>query len=104
VGWNERKAVAADLRLNYRAVPEAEAAPALSAFESKWDRKNSLISKSWWTHWPELITFLKFPVEIRKVIYTTNAIESVTVPCVPSQTRLGAIEDLPSISYFLGRV
>ena len=45
--------------------------------ESKWDRKYPSISKSWRTHWPELITFLKFPAEIRKAIYTTNAIESV---------------------------
>jgi putative transposase len=77
VGWKERKAVAADLRLIYRAATEAEAAQALSAFESKWDRKYPSISKSWRTHWPELITFLKFPAEIRKAIYTTNAIESV---------------------------
>jgi len=77
VGWKERKAVAADLRLIYRAATEAEAAQALTAFESKWDRKYPSISKSWRAHWPELITFLKFPEEIRKVIYTTNAIESV---------------------------
>jgi putative transposase len=77
VGWKERKAVAGDLRLIYRAATEAEAAQALTAFESKWDRKYPSISKSWRAHWPELITFLKFPEEIRKVIYTTNAIESV---------------------------
>jgi putative transposase len=78
VGWKERKAVAADLRLIYRAATEDEAAQALSAFESKWDRKYPSISKSWRTHWPEPIAFLKFPAEIRKAIYyTTNAIESV---------------------------
>ena len=77
VGWKERKAVAADLRLIYRAATEAEAEQALTAFEAKWDRKYPSISKSWRTHWPELIAFLKFPAEIRKAIYTTNAIESV---------------------------
>jgi len=77
VGWQERKAVAADLKLIYRAATESEAERALGEFERKWDRKFPSISKSWRTHWPELITFLKYPAEIRKVIYTTNAIESV---------------------------
>jgi putative transposase len=77
VGWKERKAVAADLKAIYRAATETEAEQALSAFEQKWDRKFPSISKSWRTNWPELITFLKYPAEIRKVIYTTNAIEAV---------------------------
>jgi putative transposase len=77
VGWKERKAVAADLKAIYRAATLAEAEQALAVFERKWDRKYPSISKSWRTHWPELITFLKYPAEIRKVIYTTNAIESV---------------------------
>ncbi len=77
VGWKERKAVAADLKAIYRAATEAEAEQALRAFEQKWDRKFPSISKSWRTHWPELITFLKYPAEIRKAIYTTNAIEAV---------------------------
>ena len=77
VGWKERKAVAADLKQIYRAATEPEAQAALAAFEQKWDRKYPSISKSWRTHWPELLTFLKYPAEIRKAIYTTNAIESV---------------------------
>jgi len=77
VGWQERKAVAADLKLIYRAATESEAERALGEFERKWDRKFPSISKSWRIHWPELITFLKYPAEIRKAIYTTNAIESV---------------------------
>lgn len=77
VGWKERKAVAADLKAIYRAATEAEAAQALTAFEVKWDQKYPSISKSWRRHWPELIPFFQFPAEIRKVIYTTNAIESV---------------------------
>src|SRR4051812_12764678 len=77
VGWKERKAVAQDLKAIYRAATEAEAEQALSLFESKWDRKFPSISKSWRTHWPELITFLKYPADIRKAIYTTNSIESL---------------------------
>jgi len=77
VGWKERKLVAADLKAIYRAATVAEAERALAAFEAKWDRKYPSIGKSWRTHWPELITFLKHPAEIRKAIYTTNAIESL---------------------------
>ena len=77
VGWKERKAVAADLKAIYRAATVAQAEQALAAFEAKWDRKYPSISKSWRTHWPELITFMKYPAEIRKAIYTTNAIESL---------------------------
>lgn len=77
VGWKERKEVAADLKQIYRAATEAEAEQALRDFEGKWDRKYPSISKSWRTHWPELITFLKYPQDIRKALYTTNAIESL---------------------------
>lgn len=77
VGWKERKLVAADLRKIYRAGTVVEAEAALAEFEQKWDRKYPSISKSWRTHWANLITFFDYPPEIRKVIYTTNAIESV---------------------------
>ena len=77
VGWKERKAVAEDLKAIYRAATEVEAERALQAFEQKWDRRYPTISKSWRRNWPELVTFLKYPAEIRKAIYTTNAIESL---------------------------
>jgi putative transposase len=77
VGWKERKAVAADLKAIYRAATVELAEVALRAFEAKWDARFPSISKSWRTHWPELITFMKYPAEIRQVIYTTNAIEAV---------------------------
>src|SRR6266404_93385 len=77
VGWKERKAVAADLKLIYRAATESQAEQALSDFELKWDRQYPSISKSWRRHWPELVTFLRYPQEIRKALYTTNAIESL---------------------------
>jgi putative transposase len=77
VNWKERRAVAADLKEIYRAATLAEAEAALERFGVKWDGKYPSISKSWRAHWPELVTFLKYPGEIRKAIYTTNAIESV---------------------------
>ena len=77
VGWKERRAVAGDLKEIYRAATLAEAEVALERFGAKWDGKYPSISKSWRAHWPELVTFLKYPEEIRKAIYTTNAIESV---------------------------
>ena len=77
VGWKERKAVAADLKQIYQAATLGQAEQALKDFGAKWDRKYPSISKSWQTNWPELITFLKYPADIRKAIYTTNAIESL---------------------------
>jgi len=77
VGWKERKAVAEDLKQIYRAATLAQAEQALKDFGAKWDRKYPSISKSWRANWPELITFLKYPADIRKALYTTNAIESL---------------------------
>jgi putative transposase len=77
VGWKERKAVAADLKDIYRAATQSQAEQALNDFAAKWDAKYPSISKSWRSNWPELITFLKYPADIRKALYTTNAIESV---------------------------
>src|SRR5512137_2479304 len=77
VGWKERKVVAADLKAIYLATTEAEAEQALQSFELKWDRNYPSISQRWRAHWSELITFMKYPAEIRKTIYTTNAIESL---------------------------
>jgi putative transposase len=77
VSWKERKIVAADLRTIYTA-PTAEAAEqALEAFEEKWDSRFPTISKSWRQRWENVIPFFAYPPEIRKVIYTTNAIESI---------------------------
>jgi putative transposase len=77
VGYKERLAVAKDLKLIYQAATEAEAEQALREFEEKWGQKYPSIGKSWRAHWSELIMFLRYPAEIRKAIYTTNAIESL---------------------------
>lgn len=77
VGWKERKKVAADLRPVYTADTEDAAEAALTAFEEKWGEEYPMIGKSWRENWERIIPFLSFPKDIRKVIYTTNAIESI---------------------------
>ncbi len=77
VGWKERKAVAADLRAIYSAVTLEAAEGALEAFASKWDEQYPTISQSWKKNWTRLIVIFDFAPEIRKAIYTTNAIESL---------------------------
>jgi len=77
VPWKDYKAVAADLKQIYGSATEQEASLELDRFAEKWSDKYPQISKSWRAHWPNLITLFEFPPEIRKVIYTTNAIESL---------------------------
>ena len=79
VPWKDRKAVAADLKKIYRASTEEAGLQALTEFSEKWDKKYPTISQSWERHWANLSTFFAYPDEIRKVIYTTNAIESVNM-------------------------
>lgn len=77
VPWKERKQVAADLRKIYTSITIDEAEEELEAFAVRWDQKYRSISQSWRKHWPNLITLFDYPDDIRKVIYTTNAIESL---------------------------
>ena len=77
VPWKDYKAVTADLKRIYGSATEQEASLELERFSEAWDHKYPQISKSWGKHWPNLITFFDFPGDIRKVIYTTNAIESL---------------------------
>jgi len=77
VPWKDRKAVAADLKKIYSSPTVDEAERELSHFGETWDKKYAAISRSWHEHWPNLITLFDYPDEIRKVIYTTNAIESL---------------------------
>ena len=77
VSWKDRKALVADLKNIYRATTESVAADELTTFSEKWDSKYPMISKSWNTNWSRLIPFFSYPEEIRKIIYTTNAIESL---------------------------
>ena len=77
VGWKERKAVAADLRSIYTADTIDGAELALTSFCEKWDKSFPAIGKSWLTHWDRITPIFSYSKEIRKVIYTTNAIESL---------------------------
>lgn len=79
VSWKDYKAVTTDLKAIYRAATETEALEALEAFASKWDKQYPLISKSWRAHWAQIVPMFAFPPEIRKVMYTTNAVESVNM-------------------------
>jgi len=77
VAWKDRKTVAKDLRAIYRAPTEAAGREALKAFAEQWDGRYPTLSRSWRQHWDALSVFYAYPAEIRRVIYTTNAIESV---------------------------
>ncbi|AZQ11489.1 IS256 family transposase [Shewanella khirikhana] len=77
VSWKQRKEVAADLRTIYAASTLDEAERALDAFAQKWDHEQPTISRSWRANWERLSVFFDYPPHIRKVIYTTNAIESL---------------------------
>lgn len=79
VGWKQRKEVAADLQTIYRAATREEAELRLSEFAEKWDTQFPTISRSWRSNWERIIPFFAYPADIRKVIYTTNAIESVNM-------------------------
>ncbi|MCU1264256.1 MAG: family transposase [Acidobacteria bacterium] len=79
VGWKQRKEVARDLKTIYTAATDVEAEQRLAEFSLKWDAKFSMIAKSWRGNWTRVIPFFAHPPEIRKVIYTTNAIESLNM-------------------------
>ena len=77
VSYKDMKAVAGDLKSIYQSVNVEQAESALLAFSEKWDAKYPAISRSWTNHWHNIITIFAFPQDIRKIIYTTNAIESL---------------------------
>jgi putative transposase len=77
VSWKDYKAVAADLKRVYQATTEALALSELERFEALWGTQYPQIAKSWTLHWANLRTIFEYPPDIRKAIYTTNAIESL---------------------------
>jgi len=79
VSWKERKPVAQDLKSIYRAATVEEAERQLAAFAAEWDRQYPSISALWRRNWQGVIPFFQFPPEIRKIVYTTNAIESLNM-------------------------
>jgi putative transposase len=79
VSWKQRRTVAADLRSIYTAPTLAAAELALDDFAGKWDKSHPTISQVWRRNWERITPFFAFPAEIRKVIYTTNAVESLNM-------------------------
>jgi putative transposase len=77
VPWKDYKAVTSDLKRIYHSMTEQEARLELDAFANRWDERYPQISQSWRSNWENLITIFEDPADIRKVIYTTNAIESL---------------------------
>jgi putative transposase len=79
VSWKDAKAVVADLKMIYRGVSRENAEQQLEVFAAKWDPKYRSISQLWRRHWEQIVPFFAFPTDIRKVIYTTNAVESLNM-------------------------
>ncbi len=77
VSYKDRKKLAQDLKPIYTASTEEEAHLALESVDTKWSKQYPQIAKSWYSNWDNLTIFLQYPEAIRKVIYTTNAVESV---------------------------
>lgn len=77
VAWKDYKAVTTDLKRVYQALTEDQALAELERFGQAWNEKYPSIAKSWNTHWANLRTLFDYPPDIRKAIYTTNAIESL---------------------------
>lgn len=79
VSWKQRKEVAGDLKVIYQSATAEQAEMELTAFEAKWDKTHPTIGQSWRRNWTQVIPFFAYPADIRKVIYTTNAIESLNM-------------------------
>lgn len=77
VSWKDRKELCADLKTIYGSNTLEEAELSLQSFENKWDSKYPSVSQLWHRHWDNIVPFFAYPKDIRKVIYTTNAIESL---------------------------
>lgn len=77
VPWKDYKAITVDLKNIYQSATEDEALQSLDQFAQRWDDKYPQISKSWRAHWNNINTLFAYPEDIRKAIYTTNAIESL---------------------------
>jgi putative transposase len=79
VSWKQRRQVSAELKEIYGAATEDEAESALDQFERRWSQTHPAISQIWRRNWERIIPFFQYPAEIRKVIYTTNAVESLNM-------------------------
>lgn len=76
VSYKDRKAFCADMKPIYKAINEEQALEAFGEFSDRWNKKYPFAIRSWENNWDELLTFMKYPEEIRRLIYTTNPIEA----------------------------
>jgi putative transposase len=97
VSWRERRELAADLRAIYGAPSEDAALAALQAFRAKWDAKFPSIGRIWEQNWVHLSPFFAYPDAIRKVMYTTNAIESINSSIRKVTKKRGAFPNPESV-------
>jgi putative transposase len=97
VSWKQRKEVAADLRAIYTAATAEAAEQAVEEFAAKWDDRFPSISKIWRQRWENVIPFFAYPAEIRKVIYTTNAIESINASIRKVTKKRGAFPTVDAV-------
>jgi putative transposase len=79
VSYKDRKELAADLRLIYRAATEAEAERQLTQFAERWDSRYPTIAKSWRANWARVIPMFGLLPEVRRAVYTTNVVESLNM-------------------------
>ncbi|MCA1698970.1 MAG: IS256 family transposase [Actinobacteria bacterium] len=77
VPYRDRRAVARDLKRVYTAIDRGDAEQELERFAEQWDPKYPMISQSWIEHWEQIVPFLCFPPDVRRVVYTTNTIEAL---------------------------
>ena len=101
VTWKDQRAVAKDLKSIYRSSSLEEAEEMLEQFKTTWDPRYPMISRAWQDLWPRLTVLFDFPPEIRKVIYTTNAIESLNFTLRKVLKKRGAFPTDESITKIL---
>jgi len=98
VNWKQRKEVAADLRAIYTSTTVESGEQRLTEFEEKWNQTLAPIGQSWRKNWERIIPFFSYPQEIRKVIYTTNAIESINMSLRKITKNLGSFPNGDSLA------
>jgi putative transposase len=101
VSWKQRKEVAADLKIIYQAATVDQAEANLTAFAKKWDASHPTIAKSWRNNWERIIPMFSYPPEIRKAIYTTNAIESLNMSLRKVTKNLGSFPNDEAMTILL---
>jgi len=97
VPWKDRKAAARDLRSIYTAATAEAAAQALDAFEEAWGGRYPMAAKAWRSRWENVIPFFSYPEEIRRAIYTTNAVESINAQLRKVTKKRGAFPTEDSV-------